>query len=86
MEDIQFTVLPPTSHTSEALELVTTQGVQPLMPGGVLHEPGLVTESVVAVLPHAVEMCLMFPVVTVGKLTVFIKSVITNMLQNNHII
>jgi hypothetical protein len=35
--------------------------------------PGLVAEPVVAVLPHAVEMCLMFPVVAVGKLTVLIK-------------
>ncbi len=35
--------------------------------------PGLVAEPVVAVLPHAVEMSLMFPVVAVRKLTVLIK-------------
>jgi hypothetical protein len=35
--------------------------------------PGLVAEPVVAVLPHAVEMSLVFPVVAVGKLTVLIK-------------
>ena len=44
------------------------------MPGGVLHEPGLVAEPVVAVLPHAVEVGLVLPVVTVGKLTVFVES------------
>jgi hypothetical protein len=35
--------------------------------------PGLVAEPVVAVLPHAVEMSLVFPVVAVRKLTVLIK-------------
>jgi hypothetical protein len=35
--------------------------------------PGLVAEPVVAVLPHAVKMSLMFPVVAVRKLTVLIK-------------
>ncbi len=37
--------------------------------------PGLVAEPVVAVLPHAMEMSLVFPVVAVGKLTVLIKPV-----------
>ena len=74
MQDIEFTILPPTGHAPEPLELVPTQRVQPLVPGSVLHEPGLVTEPVVAVLPHAVEVGLVLPVVTVGKLTVFVES------------
>ena len=39
----------------------------------VLDKPSLVTEPVVAVLPHAVEMRLMFSVVAVSKLTVLIE-------------
>ena len=36
--------------------------------------PRLVAEAIVAVLPHAVEVCLVLAVVTVGKLTVLIES------------
>ena len=46
-----------------------------------LDKPCLVAESVVAILSHTVKMCLMLTVVTVGKMTVFIKSEIINMLE-----
>ena len=74
MNHIQLALLPAAGDTSEALELVPTEGVEPLVPGGVLDEPRLVAEPVVAVLPHAVEVCLVLAVVTVGKLTVLIES------------
>jgi hypothetical protein len=35
--------------------------------------PGLVAEAVVAILAHAVEMCLVFTVVAVGELAVLVK-------------
>ena len=35
--------------------------------------PSLVTESIVAILPHAVEVGLMLPVVAVRKLTVLVE-------------
>ena len=44
------------------------------MPRRVLHEPGLVAEPVVAVLPHAVEVGLVLSVVAVRKVTVFVES------------
>ena len=65
MNHIQLALIPPAGDSSEALELVATEGVQPLVPGGVLDEAGLVAEPVVAVLPHAVEVGLVLPVVTV---------------------
>ena len=74
MNHIQLAILSATGDAPEPLELVTTEGVQPLVPGRVLHEPGLVAEPVVAVLPHAVEVGLVLPVVTVGELTIFIES------------
>ena len=46
-----------------------------------LDKPCLVAEPVVAILSHTVKMCLMLTVVTVGKMTVFIKSEIINMLE-----
>ena len=73
MNHIQLALLPAAGDTSEALELVPTEGVQPLMSGGVLDEAGLVAEPVVAVLPHAVEVGLVLPVVAVAELTVLVK-------------
>ena len=74
MNHIQLAVLPATGDAPEPLELVPAQSVQPLVPRGVLDEPGLVAEPVVTVLPHAVEVCLVFSVVAVGELTIFIES------------
>ena len=74
MNHIQLAVLPATGDAPEPLKLVPAQSVQPLVPRGVLDEPGLVAEPVVTVLPHAVEVCLVLAVVTVGKLTVLIES------------
>ena len=74
MNHIQLAILSAAGDAPEPLELVPTEGVQPLVPGGVLDEPGLVTEPVVTVLPHAVEVCLVFSVVAVGELTIFIES------------
>ena len=73
MNHIQLALLPPAGDASEPLELVPTEGVQPLVPGGVLDEPRLVAEPVVAVLPHAVEVGLVLSVVAVGELTVLIE-------------
>lgn len=82
MKDIELTVLPTTRDASEALELVSTQGVKTLVSGGVLDKAGLVTESVVAILPHAVEMGLMLSVVTIGKLTILIEPKILTFVNN----
>ena len=65
MNHIQLAFIPAAGDSSESLELVPTESVQPLVPGGVLDEPGLVAEPVVAVLPHTVEVCLVLPVVAV---------------------
>ena len=65
MNHIQLALIPPAGDSSEPLELVPTEGVQPLVPGGVLDESGLVAEPVIAVLPHAVEVCLVLPVIAV---------------------
>ena len=74
MNHIQLALIPPAGNSSEPLELVPTEGVQPLVPGGVLDEPRLVAEPVVAVLPHAVEVGLVLPVVAVGEVTIFVES------------
>ena len=74
MNHIQLALLPPAGDASEPLELVPTEGVQPLVPGGVLDEPRLVAEAIVAVFPHAVEVCLVLPVVAVCELAIFIES------------
>ena len=71
---IQLAFIPAAGDSSESLELVPTESVQPLVPGGVLDEPGLVAEPVVAVLPHAVEVGLVLSVVAVWELAIFIES------------
>jgi len=43
------------------------------VPGRVLHEPGLVAETVTAVLAHAVEMRLVFPVTAVRVVAVLVE-------------
>ena len=65
MNHIQLALIPAAGDSSEPLELVATEGIEPLVPGGVLDEPRLVAEPVVAVLPHAVEVGLVLPVVAV---------------------
>jgi len=75
MEGVELALLPAAGDAPEPLELVPAQGVQPLVPGCVLHKPSLVTESIVAILPHAVEVGLMLPVVAVRKLTVLVEPV-----------
>ena len=35
--------------------------------------PCLVAESIIAILPHTMEMCLMLPVVAICKLTILIE-------------
>ena len=74
MNHIQLALIPAAGDSSEPLELVPTEGVEPLVPGGVLDEPRLVAEPVVAVLPHAVEVGLVLPVVAVGEVTIFVES------------
>ena len=70
---VQLAVVPAAGDPPEPLELVPAERVQPLVPGRVLDEPRLVAEPVVAVLPHAVEVGLVLPVVAVGELTVLIE-------------
>lgn len=43
------------------------------MPGRVLHEPGLVAETVTAVLAHAMEVRLVFPVTAVRVMAVLVE-------------
>ena len=74
MNHIQLALIPPAGNSSEPLELVPTEGVQPLVPGGVLDEPRLVAEAIVAVFPHTVEVCLVLPVVAVCKMAILIES------------
>ena len=74
VENVQLTLVTAAGDAPEPLELVPAQGVQPLVPRRVLDEPGLVAEPVVAILPHAVEVGLVLPVVAVGELTIFIES------------
>ena len=74
MDDIQLAVIPATGDAPEPLELVPAEGVQPLVPRRVLDKPGLVAKPVVAVLPHAVEVGLVLPIVAVGEVTVLVES------------
>ena len=71
--DVEFAGVPLTGHTPESFKLAATQGVQSLVPRRVLDKAGLVTEAVVAVLPHAVEVGLVLPVVTTREATVLVK-------------
>ena len=75
MDDIQLAVIPATGDAPEPLELVPTESVQPLVPGRVLDESGLVTKPVVAVLAHAMEMGLVLAVITAGGTTILIEPV-----------
>ena len=74
VENVQLALLPAARDAPEPLELVPAEGVQPLVPRRVLDEPGLVAEPVVAVLPHAVEVGLVLPVVAVGEVTILVES------------
>jgi len=82
VEDIQLALLPAAGHAPETLELVPAERVQPLVPSRVLHEPGLVAKPIVAVLPHAVEVGLVLPVVAVGEVTIFVESESTVAFRN----
>ena len=73
--DVKLAGFSRASDSSESFEFCSAQGVQPLVSGGVLDEPGLVTEPVVAVLPHAVEVGLVFAVVATGEAAILVKSV-----------
>lgn len=73
MLNIEFALFPSARHSPKALELVSAERIESLVPGGVLHETSLVAEAVVAVLAHAVEMSLVLAVVAVGELAVLVK-------------
>ena len=73
MNHIQLALIPAAGDSSEPLELVTAQRVQPLVPRRVLHESRLVAEPVVAVLAHAVEVGLVLAVVAVGELAILVE-------------
>ena len=55
------------------LEVPAHKRVQPIVAGRVLHESGLVAETVAAVFAHAVEVGLVFAVAAVWVLTVFVE-------------
>lgn len=66
---------PPTRHVrSVLLEIATHQGVETLVSRRVLDETSFVAERVPAVLTHAVEMRLMFPVTAVGIPAILVES------------
>ena len=73
MKSIQLAVRPATGHPSEAFEFFTTKCIESFMARCVLHKSRLVAKSVIAVLPHAVEVGLVFPIVAAGKAAIFIK-------------
>lgn len=66
---------PTAGHVrSVLLKIAAHQGVQSLVSGGVLNETRLVAERVAAVLSHAMEMGLMFPVTAMGVPAVLVES------------
>ena len=71
--DIVLASVAAAGHAPEPLELGAAQGVQAFVSGCMLDEAGLVAESVVAILPHAVEVGLVLPVVAVGEPTVLVE-------------
>jgi len=73
MQDVEFAVVALAGDPAEPLELVPAQRVKPLVTCSVLDESGLVAESVVAVLAHAVEVRLVLPVVAVRELAVLVE-------------
>lgn len=67
-------VRPVARHVgAELLEVAAHERVQALVARGVLHEARLVAERVAAVLPHAVEVRLVFPVAAVRVLAVLVE-------------
>lgn len=77
---------PAAGHVGPVLlEITAHQGIQSLVPRGMLHEASFVAERVAAVLTHAVKMCLMLSVTAMRVPAVFVesKSVTTKKIQLN---
>ena len=62
--------------TSKAFKFTPAEGVQPLVSGRVLDEPGLVAEPVVAVLSHAMKVSLMLAIVATRETAVLIEPIV----------
>lgn len=60
---------------AELIEVSPHERVQSFVAGCVLHKPRLVAERISAILSHAVEVGLVFPVPAVGILAVFVESI-----------
>ena len=73
MNRVELTIGASTRHPSEAFKLFATKGIQPLVTGSVLHKSGFVAESVIAVLPHAMEVRLVLSVVAASKAAILVE-------------
>ena len=56
VDNVELARFPRATHAPKTFEFLPAERVQSFVPGRVLHEARLVTEPVVAVLPHAVEV------------------------------
>lgn len=65
------------------LEITSHQGIQPLMPRGMLHETSFVAEGVAAILTHAMKMCLMLSVTAMRVPAVLVESKSVTMKKNS---
>ena len=73
MKSVEFTVRASTRHPSKAFKLFAAKGIQPLVTCRMLHKSGFVAESVIAVLPHAVEVRLVLSVVAARKAAILVE-------------
>jgi hypothetical protein len=73
MKRIELAIRAATRHPSKAFKLLAAQGIQPLVTGRVLHKSCFVAESVIAVLPHAVEVRLVLSVVAASEAAILVE-------------
>jgi hypothetical protein len=73
VDNVELARLPRAADSPESFKLLPAERVQPLVPGRVLHEAGLVAEPVVAVLSHAVKVSLVLAVVAAAEPTVLVE-------------
>ena len=75
MDSVEFTIGPSTGYTSETLEFFSTEGIKSFMPCCMLHKSSFVAESIIAILPHAVEMSLVLTIIATTETTVLIEPI-----------
>ena len=73
MNSVELTIRASTWDPSKAFKLFTAKGIQPLVTGRMLDKSGFVAESVIAVLPHAVEVRLVLSVVAASKAAILVE-------------